>query len=116
MTPPLDRRARVFGPLIVTTVNQSVGAPRIDGARVTDAEGRSYGALVFGAGVRAPVVGWRGAAVPYPRRWTLRFRAAAHEVRCAECRVTWSSWAARLVTPYRLARHRLSGGGARRGA
>lgn len=30
-------------------------------------------------------------------RLRLRGRAAAHEVRCAECRVSWSTWAARLA-------------------
>jgi hypothetical protein len=28
---------------------------------------------------------------------TARHRAAVHELRCAECRVTWTSWAARLL-------------------
>lgn len=27
----------------------------------------------------------------------LRVRAAGHELRCRECRVTWKSWAGRLV-------------------
>lgn len=27
----------------------------------------------------------------------LRARAAVHETRCAECRVSWRSWAARLI-------------------
>lgn len=27
----------------------------------------------------------------------LRFRAAAHELRCWECRVTWRSWLQRLI-------------------
>jgi hypothetical protein len=31
----------------------------------------------------------------HPLLW---LRAAAHEVRCAECRVSWSSWLGRLLT------------------
>lgn len=30
-------------------------------------------------------------------RLPLRLRAAAHEVGCAECRVTWRGWAARAL-------------------
>lgn len=30
-------------------------------------------------------------------RKTLRYRAASHELRCSECRVTWISWLQRLV-------------------
>lgn len=37
-------------------------------------------------------------------RVPLRVRAAAHEVRCAECRVSWPRWAGRLVTPYTISR------------
>jgi len=28
---------------------------------------------------------------------SLRIRAALHEIRCIECRVTWRSWLARLL-------------------
>jgi hypothetical protein len=31
------------------------------------------------------------------RRIKLRVRAAIHELRCWECRVTWTSWLQRLV-------------------
>lgn len=125
MTDRFTRKARVLGRLMLTTVNQTEGAPRVDGARVEDVEGRAYGGLVFGTGDRAPVLGWRGLSVPSPARliqatplrlqpvvrWLLgprpwrptsararlRLRAAAHEVRCAECRVTWPSWRARAA-------------------
>jgi hypothetical protein len=30
-------------------------------------------------------------------RLRLRVRAAVHELSCAECRVTWSGWAGRLL-------------------
>jgi hypothetical protein len=67
-----DRAAWTLGRLLLTTVNQSDGAPRVDGARCEDAEGNRYTALVFGAGGRAPVIGWRGAPpVPPPARLVL---------------------------------------------
>jgi len=31
------------------------------------------------------------------RRIRITLSAALHEIRCAECRVTWSSWIARLA-------------------
>lgn len=31
------------------------------------------------------------------RKIKVRWAAAAHEVRCIECRVTWRSWLARLT-------------------
>lgn len=34
---------------------------------------------------------------PRQARRSLRMRAAAHEVRCAECRVSWRSWWQRLT-------------------
>jgi hypothetical protein len=60
-----DRKARVFGRLLLTTTPQvSSLAPLIDGATVRDAEGRRYGAFVFGRGQHALVVGWRDARSP----------------------------------------------------
>lgn len=31
------------------------------------------------------------------RRFIVRIQAAIHELRCAECRVTWYSWLLRLL-------------------
>jgi hypothetical protein len=61
---PRNRRARTVGPLLLTTCNQSVHGPRIDGANAEDADGNRYGCLVFGAGRAAVVVGWRGTHGP----------------------------------------------------
>lgn len=54
-----DRKARVLGPLIITTTPQlATFAPWLDAANVRDAQGRRYGGLVFGRGPRALVIGW----------------------------------------------------------
>lgn len=53
---------------------------------------------MFGTGgLAAGAVHWWNRR-PRPRRarLSLRIVAAAHEIRCAECRVSWSSWARRL--------------------
>lgn len=71
-----NRAGRVFGRLLLTTCRVYDGAPLLDGARVRDAEGRRYGALVFGRGRWALVIGWRDAPVPTPARWRPRFLLA----------------------------------------
>lgn len=62
---PAGRRSIVLGRLLLSTVAQlSSAAPRVDTARCGDTEGRVYGALVFGRGRHAPVVGWRDWTLP----------------------------------------------------
>lgn len=67
MTHPACR----LGPLLVTTTRQPEGAPRVDAARATDGHGNAYGALAFGRGPRALVIGWRGTVLPPPARLVL---------------------------------------------
>ena len=82
------RAARRFGPLLLTTCRQPDSAPRLDGGRSGDAEGRTYGCLVLLVSRRsgeAVVLGWRDALTPNPTWWrklaVLRLRQGiAHPV------------------------------------
>lgn len=66
-------KAHTFGPLVLTTVRQSIGAPILDGC--TTAEGdRRFGGLALrvrprGTVALALVAGWEGRPTPNPRRW-----------------------------------------------